>query len=119
MQAALQPLLVRVPPLPGESLDSYLIRLSQLNSYNSPEVLWDLVLETLDPRRHHRYMKDRLDFPFNAETYNRIFTLTMIDPFVLYKSTCHRFAPVLTPPPRSVNYLTLPNEISVPCLPRG
>jgi excisionase family DNA binding protein len=117
MQVTPQPLLIRPPILPGESLFSFLIRLSQSNSYTSPNVLRDLVLETLDTRRHHRYVKDILNFPRKSETYSRIADLTLIDPFTLYKSTHHRFALVLTPPPRLVNYLTLPDKTSVPCFP--
>ncbi len=117
MLAAPQPLLIRPSILPGESLFSFLIRLSQSNSYTSPNILRDLILETLDPRRHHRYVKDILNFPRKSETYSRIADLTLIDPFTLYKSTHHRFVLVLTPPPRLVKYLTLPDKTSVPCFP--
>ncbi len=119
MQATLQPLLARLSILPEESLFSFLVRSSQANSYVSPSILWDLVLGKLDPRKHHKYVKDRLDLPFKAETYSRIAALTMIDPFTLYRSTYHRFALVITSPPRSVNYLELPDKTLVPCLSNG
>jgi transposase len=119
MQAAPQPLLACLSMLPEESLFSFLVRLSQANSYISPSIMWDLVLGKLDPRKHHRYVKDRLDFPFKTETYSRIATFTMTDPLMLYKSTYHRFVLVLTPPPRSLNYLALPDKSLVPCLSSG
>ncbi len=119
MQAPLQPLLVRLPMLPRESLFSFLVRLSQSNSYISPNTLRDLILGTLDTRKHHQYVNDRLDYPLKTETYSRIATLTMVDPFTLYKRTQHRFVLVLTSPPHSVNHLELPDKTSVPCLTNG
>jgi len=119
MQTAPQPLLVRLTMLPEESLFSFLVRLSQSNSYTSPKVMWDLILGKLDPRKHHQYVKDRLDFPLKTETYNRIATLAMADSLMLYKSTYHRFALILAPPPRSANHMVLPDGTRVPCLSNG
>ncbi len=113
-----QPLLVRTPLFPDESLESFLFRLTQLNTYDSLNILQHLALADPFSKRRNiqkRYIRDILHAPLKTETYARIASLTLIDPFALYRSTRHRFALVLTPPPQAVSYLTLPDKTFVPC----
>lgn len=114
MQITLRPLLARTALKPDEFLLSLVDRLSYLNDYSPPAMLERLIREDL--RRPGR-ISDGLEFPVRTETYNKLAALTIIDPLTLYKSTSHRFAPLLTPPPNIVRSLQLPCNVSVPRLP--
>ncbi|RPH58509.1 MAG: hypothetical protein EHM81_09875, partial [Chloroflexi bacterium] len=101
-------LLRHTRPLPGESLPSWLLRLGQLNSYTPLTIINGLCLDKLE--------YDRIDCPLKAVTYQRIATLTRLDPTELYTLTSHRLAPTLTPPTDEPEFLQLPSGETVPAL---
>jgi hypothetical protein len=87
--------------LPDESLPSFLVRLGQLNHYDSPNVLTRLCL--MDGLGDERATCPRRD-----TTWARIATLTGVAPKRLYASTVHRFAALLNFPDHQAECLTLP-----------
>lgn len=113
MSGSLQALIARTPILTGESLASLLIRLTKLNYDESPNVLQDLVLDTID---HAKHRKDNLEFPSFPETYQSLSALVQLDSFTLYSATPHRFAHILTSPPDIIQSFLLPDHTSVPFL---
>jgi TniQ len=107
----LQPLLNRANFLPDESLLSLLIRLTDLNSYDSLSILKGLVLD--DPS-YLEHVSDDFEIPSKARTYEKLSILTQLDVHSLYMATLHRFAPILTSPPNAVAFMRLPNDRMVP-----
>jgi excisionase family DNA binding protein len=110
------------PPLPGhpplkagESLDSFLVRLSVHNFYHSPSFLVDLVLGSPD---HSPLVKDSLRCPRQIDTFERLSALTQIDCLALYWATAHRFALALVPPDDEIKLFPLQSR-NVPLLPKS
>jgi hypothetical protein len=91
-------LLRRCKLLPRESLPSLLVRLAQLNYYEPVTILRRLVLAGAE--------RDRLDWPAQAQIYERLFELVWLDPHRLHEATGHYFAETLTPPGRQVDGLS-------------
>lgn len=116
MQNTSQPLINRTQILQDESLLSLLIRLTTLNFYELPVVLRGIVLE--DPNTLS-YFRDDLEFPLKSTTYEKLTSLTQLDIDSLYKTTLHRFAAILTPPPYTIAYFRLPTGITAPYFPKG
>lgn len=112
MNTQLQPLLARRPLLPGESLPSLMERLARANSYEPPSLLLRLLRES------ERNFNIQLVRPFRASTFERITSLTNINPYNLYKATAHSFTNVLTPPESPFEYLELLNDAFIPLLSR-
>lgn len=101
-------LLCRSHLRPDESLRSVLTRLTGLNCYGSVRTLRRWCLKGL---------KDNVSRPSEAETFERIASLTKIPWQVLYDATAHRFAGTLTPPGTQVKLLDFPSGKEVPLLP--
>jgi hypothetical protein len=116
MQTTSQSLINRTPILEDESLLSLLIRLTALNSYESPTVLRAIILE--DPNTLN-YLREDLEFPLKSITYERLTQLTQLDVDSLYKTSLHRFAAILTPPPNTIAYFRLPTGITASYFPKG
>src|SRR6266566_2995502 len=116
MQNASQPLISRTSIFQDESLLSLLIRLTTLNFYELPGVLRGIVLE--DPNTLS-YFRDDLEFPLKSTTYEKLTSLTQLDVVSLYKTSLHRFAAILTPPPYTIAYFRLPTGITAPYFPKG
>src|SRR5712691_7534810 len=116
MQNTSQPLISRTNIFQDESLLSLLIRLTELNLYESPLILRGIVLE--DPNTLS-YFRDNLEFPLKSTTYERLTSLTQLDVDSLYKTTLHRFAAIITPPPYTIAYFRLPSGITAPYFPKG
>src|SRR6266567_2444976 len=116
MHSVHQPLISRTKLLPGESLSSLLIRLTELNFYESFSDFRGLVLENHD---NPRQLRDNLVFPSQSASYERLAILTQLDVFSLYMSTHHLFAPTLIHPPSTADSLQLPSGISAPRFPSG
>lgn len=108
MPARIFPLLRLDSLLPGESLPSLLTRLAQLNSYTPLKIIDKICLDNLK--------KDRLDYPIETSTYQRLADLTLQDPAELYAATAHRFAIPCTPPGVTIPPLVLPSGNTVSCL---
>lgn len=106
----MKPLLCRTPLLPGESLPSLLIRLSQENLYESPRFLEQVCQERLTHR-------DTVAHPTRAETFQVLGELVCIEPIELHKASVHSLATVLTPPTLEYPTLTLSAGQVVPVLP--
>lgn len=102
------PLLCRSQLRPGESLLSLLTRLTGLNCYGSVRTLRQWCLKDL---------KGSVSRPSEAETFERIASLTNIPWQALYDATAHRFAGTLTPPGTEVELLDFPSGEEVPLLP--
>jgi hypothetical protein len=116
MQSNCQPLISRTSPLPGESLLSLLVRLTERNSYEALSLLRGLIFDrpsSLQP------LRDSLEFPTKTSTYDRLVSLTLLDDVSLYQCTPHRFASILTPPSQKILYAQLPGGNSVPFFPKG
>lgn len=107
---SLQPLICRLPLLPGESLPSLLARLARENEYEPPSLLLGLL------REPEESLKIRLVCPMRASTFERIVSLSCISPYELYKATAHSFTQVLTPPESTFEYLELCNDAHLPLL---
>lgn len=101
MTARPQRLLRTSDLLPNESLPSFLVRLAQLNHYDSPTVLTRLCLRD-------RLGDERATCPRWDITWARIATLTGVAPTRLYASSVHRFAALLNFPDHQAECLTLP-----------
>ncbi len=107
-------LLIRSPLLPGESLVSYITRLTELNRYDSNSVIESLC-EGI-PR------KDSILLPKRSETFQRMEELFRVDQLEIAQATPHVFATVLVPGDSSAhnnpaNIVTLSNGASVHLLP--
>ena len=110
-EGALRPLLRRTQLLPGESLPSLLVRLSQLNGYDRPGILSELVGARTTgggKRSHAGRLKDDMERPQTATTYLRLSALTLTTPVELYRATTHSFAPTILPPGEECAVLSLP-----------
>src|SRR5438132_10770363 len=95
-------LLVRTAILPGESLQSLLMRLSRLNDYDIPDTLFQILQEGVS---NQQGLKDRIALPRRIEMYQRLEALTGIDIPDLYAASAHRFTTILTPPGISIEFL--------------
>jgi TniQ protein len=116
MQNASQSLISRTSILQDESLMSLLIRLTTLNFYELPVFLRRIVSEHPNTLS---YFKDDIEFPLKSITYEKLTSLTQLDANSLYKTTLHRFAAILTPPPYTIAYFRLPTGIIAPYFPKG
>jgi hypothetical protein len=116
MQNASQSLISRTSILQDESLMSLLIRLTTLNFYELPVFLRRIVSEHPNTLS---YFKDDIEFPLKSTTYEKLTSLTQLDANSLYKTTLHRFAAILTPPPYTIAYFRLPTGITAPYFPKG
>jgi hypothetical protein len=105
-------LLRRSPLLPGESLSSLLIRLADLNHYDSPTMVVRLCRERLAHR-------EQVTRPRRTETYRALTGLTGIEADKLYAASVHQFAAVITPPHVKPQFTTLPSGEAVPILTRA
>jgi len=85
-------LLRRTPLLPGESLESLLLRLAVLNHYSVPGLLFGLI-------RHARpvHFNDAHWFPREAEVFTVLSELTALPVEQLKQATPHRFTPIFAP----------------------
>lgn len=99
---------------PQELLLSLIIRLTWLNCYETPREIERLVFEGPG---FSRGTHDNLALPMALKTYERLFTLTCIEPITLYNSTYHRFASAFAFPPHSMEFFKLPGNVPVPRLP--
>ena len=106
-------LLVRTTILPGESLQSLLMRLSRLNDYDVPDTLFQILQERASKQQA---LKDRTTLPRGVEMYERLEALTGRDIPDLYAASAHRFTTILTPPGISIEFLEISEGISVPLL---
>ncbi len=106
-------LLVRTAILPGESLQSLLMRLSRLNDYDVPDTLFQILQEGVSKQQA---LKDRTALPRGIEMYQRLEALTGIGVLDLYAASAHRFTTILTPPSISIEFLELSEGISTPLL---
>ena len=104
--------LCRSPLLSGESLASFLVRLSLLNRYQSPHTVISIAQERLAK-------KDVLTRPTCTETYQVLQQLTKLAAPTLYQATPHIFTGALTLPGDEVMTVKLPNGAMVPLLPAG
>lgn len=105
------PLLLRRGKLRSrESLPSFVLRLGQVNFYEPVTLMHGLCLQST-PR-------DRLDWPAQGETYERLFQLSWTDIYALHGATGHTFAAILTPLDRELLFLQLPDGGALPMLPR-
>ncbi|HFQ94781.1 MAG TPA: helix-turn-helix domain-containing protein, partial [Anaerolineae bacterium] len=105
-------LLCRSEVWPGESLGSYLVRLSRLNGYGAANEVERLCRERMA-------WDDKLAQPYRPETYEVISQLTKILPYDVYKMTGHSLAPVVTPPEQTVETIRLSTGEDVPFLAWG
>src|SRR5450755_2604304 len=110
----LRTLLVRTDVQPGESLQSLLTRLSKLNDYDAPDILFQLLRESVGSR--NGTLKDRPTLPRRVEMYQQLAALTGINIPDLHAATAHLFATTLTPPSNSTAFLEIFDGISVPLL---
>ncbi len=103
-----QSLLGHPPLLTGESLASFLIRVSDANFYQGQNTLADLVLsvDAEDP-------EDNLRYPRSADTFDYLSALTQVSERDLYSATAHTFADVLTPPEYPIEILRLSDNTPV------
>ena len=93
-------LIRRTSIMANESLPSLLKRLAELNCYNPYGMFTQLIKE-------RSCNKDKIEFPYQAETYREIAELTGIPILEIYTSSAHYFAEVLTPPDSAINYLNI------------
>jgi TniQ len=101
------------PPLmPGESLASFLVRLARANFYDPPSILTRLILDGAPGS-----VKDNLNYPEQARTFERIATLAGIEARELYAATPHVFGRVLAFPADKVDLLWLREGASLSLLP--
>lgn len=104
-----RPLLCRSPLLPGESLPSLLLRLSEENKYFSPRTVERICIERLTSQ-------DTMARPSRSETYDLLANLVRIDPNDLFSATVHRFASLVTPPTSKPKTIRLSSGKVVPLL---
>lgn len=104
--------LLKRPPLkPGESLTSFLVRVSQSNFYESPKILADLANKPARDDRENIYC------PSRAVTFEKLTALTQTRASYLYISTAHRFANLLIPHDTEAKYIKLEEKYTLPLLP--
>jgi len=102
----LKPLLRRTNLLPGESLPSFLERLTLLNFYQNSSVLrW--ICDNSNKKQTHL---DNLFRPKSFQTFSRLSQLTMISTQELFDASDHYFAPMLTPLGREKTMIPWTNE---------
>lgn len=107
-------LLGHPPLLAGESLASFLIRVSNSNFYPEPNILTDLVLSD-DAER----LEDNLRIPESADTFDCLSALTLVNPHNLCLASAHTFADILTPPNYPIKILRLSDNTPVHLLSRS
>lgn len=110
----LRALLVRTSVQPDKSLQSLLARLSKLNDYDTPDILFQLLRESVGHRRGD--LKDKPTLPRRVEMYQQLAALTEINIPDLHAASAHLFATILTPPGNSTAFLEIFDGISVPLL---
>lgn len=109
MAHSLPPLLCRSPLLPGESLPSFLFRLSVENFYPSLTMAERLCRERLQ-------QVDNVSRPLQTATYQTLADLVQLEPHQLYLASVHSLAPTLTSPTAPAQLVTLPTGEQVPLL---
>ncbi|MCC6192815.1 MAG: TniQ family protein [Anaerolineales bacterium] len=92
-------------------MPSLLVRLARLNHYDPPGLLEHACLAG-------ERGQGQASRPGQPKTFAQIATLTGIDPTTLCAATAHRFAPLLTPPDQSLNWLAPAGSHPLPCLGR-
>lgn len=106
-------LLARATILPGESLSSFLFRLSLLNNYEAPSNLSQLLQQGVDKSAVN---KDRIALPLRIETYQRLSELAHVEPSDLYIASTHHFASILTPPNIPLDHIEISDGNFMPLL---
>ncbi len=106
-------LLKRTAIQPGESLQSFLARLSLLNDYDTPDTLSQILREGGGKQG---ILKDRASLPRQAEMYQRLEAMAGLSVSDLYAASAHRFANVLAPPDNSIRSLEISHGSSFPLL---
>jgi len=86
-----QPLVKRTRLFPDESLLSLLVRLTKLNVYEALAILKGVIFEDFSSLKP---LKDNIELPLKPATYERLTSLSQIDPLSLYMATAHRFIPI-------------------------
>ncbi len=109
-------LLVRPRLLPGESLPSWLLRLSALNGRKVPDRLTPLIF---GGERTHERFRGRLGHPSRVDIYDRLASLTLTEVGDLYAATWNVLATTLTPPADAIAALDLPGRPASPLLAPG
>jgi TniQ len=108
------PLLRRRSLLPGESLPSLLMRLGKVNHYDPPSIVNGLAVAQ---NGYRGYCTDISRY-LSPTILERLTAITKLDPFVLYSSTYHRYAPIITPPEIDIEALKLADDTYVSLLTR-
>lgn len=109
----MSPLLNLTPFIPGESLLSWLIRLKKLNDYDSLHTLSSIIYEKISYKGDS---SEGIGRPKQREIYDLLAELTKRKVEDLYAATPHIFSTILVPPGSQVQYLTLPDQHTVPIL---
>ena len=109
-----QPLIGRLPLLPGESLRSFMARLAKFNDYEPRSILSSLLWESGEFA-----FGGRLGYPSRASQFSYLEALTSIAAYDLYKATAHTFTHILTTPEDEEEYLELAHAKYVPLMPKG
>ena len=104
------PLLRRRSLLPGESLPSLLLRLAQVNHYDSLSFVLGLAFAQTAEKDYYTDISRAL----SPIILQRLVALTKLDALTLYSSTYHSFAPIITPPEIATGSLELANGTLVP-----
>ncbi len=113
MESLPQKLLGYPPIKESESFPSFLFRLGKANFYQSPTILTNCILNGIG---EEDLLKDHIDLPMQAATFERIARLARVECFPLYETSAHRFAQVITAPDSQMSLLDLPDNHVVPLL---
>lgn len=114
--------LLRRPHLqPGESLASWLVRLSVANGYADAATYTPATLLAALTQGAVRpgYRLGPLGTPKSPDLFARLAALTGAPLAILHAATPHRFAPLLTPPAREPAALAQAGEATLPLLTAG
>src|SRR6266567_2808355 len=114
LSTIIQPLLNRLPLLPGESLLSLLARLAKCNHYEPRSILSSLIKKSGEFKA-----RGRLGYPSRISQFRYLEALTNVAIYDLYRATAHAFTDILTPPEDEVEYLELDHDLTVPLLSKG
>lgn len=99
------PLLRRRSLLPGESLPSLLIRLSNANYYDPPSIVIGLALTQKGGNKYYTSIFRDL----SPTILEYLKALTKLSSLALYSSTYHRFTPIITSSEVNLKFLELDN----------
>lgn len=111
----MKPLLNHAPPEPQETLKSWLWRLALTNYLDSPRPLLKILEQrlpgaVLNWQQVNIHIRERVVLEALAK-------LTHTSAHTVYDHTLHRFAHVLTPPTRTLDWLHLSGDASLARLP--